>query len=99
MARKKRNDRLVGASETSKELAQMSWLQRKNLNKTGLPKRERVASVSRSEELAKTLKPPLPKRKETECHCEREPHLGKKKGGIRTGHDEERVNSTVKGGF
>ena len=36
----KRNDRLVGAAETSKELAEWRRLQRRNLSILGLPKRK-----------------------------------------------------------
>ena len=36
----KRNGRLVGAAETSKERAEWRRLQRKNLNILGLPKRK-----------------------------------------------------------
>ena len=44
-ADEERNSRLVGAAETSKELVEWRKLQRKNFNKLGLPKRERVVSV------------------------------------------------------
>ena len=36
----KRNGRLVGAAQTSKERAEWRWLQRKNLSILGLPKRK-----------------------------------------------------------
>ena len=40
--KEKRNDWLLGASETSGELAERRRLQRKNLNKLGLPKRREL---------------------------------------------------------
>ena len=36
----KRNGRLVGAAETSEELAEWRWLQQKNFNILGLPKKK-----------------------------------------------------------
>ena len=44
----KRNGRLLGAAKTSKELAESSRLQRHNLNKLGLRKKERVASYQKA---------------------------------------------------
>ena len=41
----KRNGRLVGAAETSKEYAEWRKLQQKNWNILGLPKKERVVSA------------------------------------------------------
>ena len=40
VAEEKRNGRLVGDAETSKERAEWRRLQRKNLNIVGLPKRK-----------------------------------------------------------
>ena len=57
---KKRSGRLVGAAETSKELAECRRVQRKNWTS----EKKRVASVPQREQLASTPKPSLPKRKE-----------------------------------
>ena len=62
----KRNDRLYGVAETSKERAEWRRLQRKNWNILGLPKKERVASVPQRKQLARTPEPSLPKGKGTE---------------------------------
>ena len=64
--KEKRNGRLVGAAETSKELAEWRRPQRKNVNKLSLPKKERVVFMPQREQLASTPEPPLPKRKGTE---------------------------------
>ena len=50
-----RSGRLVGAAETRKELVEWYKLQRKNFNKLGLPKRERV--LQREQLLAMTSEP------------------------------------------
>ena len=61
----KRNGRVVGAVEISKELAECRRLQRKNLSILGLLKKK-VASVPQREQLASTPVPSLPKGKGTE---------------------------------
>ena len=61
----KRNGRLVGAAETSKERAVWCRLQRKNLSILGLPKRKEWPQCHR-EQLARTPEPSLPKGKGTE---------------------------------
>ena len=61
----KRNGRLVGAAETSKERAEWRRLQQKNLSILGLPK-TRVASVPQREQMARTPEPLLAKGKGTE---------------------------------
>ena len=93
----KRNDRLVGAVESNKELAELCHLQRKNLNILGPDEKERVASVPQREQLASMLQLHLPKRKGTEplsrspdCEVgesqgEQELHPGERERGIRVG--------------
>ena len=83
---------LVGAAETSGELAKWRKLQRKKLSILGLPKRKgwpRCHKVSswqvRQSRLCQKEKEEnhlsrSPDRKEEESQGEREPHLGKKKG-------------------
>ena len=61
----KRNGRLVGAAETSKERAEWCRLQPKNLNILGLPKKKSGLSATR-EQLASTPEPSLPRGKGTE---------------------------------
>ena len=58
---KKRNGKLVGAAETSKERAEWRRLQRKKLGNTGPAEKKRVASVPHRERLAKTPEPLLSK--------------------------------------
>ena len=60
----KRNGRLVGAGETSKELAQWHRLQQKNLSVLGVLKKKEW--MPQTEQLASTPEPSLPKGKETE---------------------------------
>ena len=101
----KRNGRLVGAAETSKECAKWRRLQRKNLFTLGLPK-TRVASVPQREQLARTPEPLFVKGTGTEPSVQsirslggesqggREPHLGER-GGSEREHGVERVDCTV----
>ena len=58
----KRNGRFVSADETSKELAEESRLQRKNLSILGLPKRKECLSATKRA-VGKYAKPPFCKRK------------------------------------
>ena len=99
----KKNGRLVGAAEISKERAEWCRLQRKNLNTLGLPKR-REASVPQREQLARTWEPPLPKGKGTEPSVQSTRSWG---GGSQDGREKEgseqehgvgRVNCTVNKG-
>ena len=61
---RRRSGRLVGATITTKELAEWRRFQRKNLEHTKPEEKERVASVLRREQLASTPEPPLPKKQE-----------------------------------
>ena len=106
----KRNGRLVGAVETSKERVEWRRLQRKNLNIFRPAEKERVASVPQREQLARQ-EPPLPKGKGTEPSVQstRSCGEGKESRWARAApwrerresereHEEERVDSTVKEG-
>ena len=59
----KKNGRLVGAAETSKERAGMAQVSAEKLEHTGPAEKEKVASVTQREQLARTPEPPLPKAK------------------------------------
>ena len=61
----KRNGRLVGAAETSKERAEWCRLQQKKLEHTGPVEKEKVASVPQREQLASTPEPLFPRGKGT----------------------------------
>ena len=88
----KRNGRLVGAAETSKERAEWRRLQRKNLNTLGLPKRkewpqyhrESSWQVRRSRSCQKEKKQSrlskAPDHEGGESQGGREPHFGEKEG-------------------
>ena len=65
----KRNGRLVGAAETSKERAEWHRLQRKNLSILGLLKRK---ELPQRKQLARTPEPPLPKAKRTKPSVQRD---------------------------
>ena len=100
----KRNGRLVGAAETSKELAEWPRLQRKNLSILGLLKRK-VSSVPQREQLASTPELPLPKEKEQRHLSKASPYEGGRESRWARAapwrereHEEERVNSTAKEG-
>ena len=84
----KRNGRLYGAAETSKELAEWRRLQRKNWNILGLPKRKEWPQCQRERADGKNARAALSKRKRNravspkyqimggESQDGREPHLG-----------------------
>ena len=82
----KRNNRLVGAAETSKERAEWRRLQRKNLNILGLPQRKEWPQCHRESSWQERRSRPcqkeqirlsrVPDRKGTESQGGREPHLG-----------------------
>ena len=88
----KRNGRLVGAAETSKERAEWRRLQRKNLNILGLPKRKEWPQCHRESSWQERRSCPCQKEKEQsrqsrvpdheggESQDGREPHLGEKEG-------------------
>ena len=86
----KRNGRLVGVAETSKERAEWRRLQRKNWNILGLPKRkewpqchresswqERRSRLCQKEKEQSRLSR-VPDHEGGESQGEREPHLGEK---------------------
>ena len=88
----KRNGRLYGVAETSKERAEWRRLQWKNWSKLGLPKRKEWPQCHRESSWQERRGRPYQKEKEQtrlskapdheggESQGEREPHLGKKEG-------------------
>ena len=86
----KRNGRLVGAAETSKERAEWRRLQRKNVNILGQPKRKEWPQCHRESSWQVRRSRPCQKEKEQsrlsrvpdheggESQGEPEPHLGKR---------------------
>ena len=90
----KKNDRLVGAAETSKERVEWCRFQRKNFNILGLPKRKEWSQCHKESSWQERRSRPSQKEKERsrlskasdqegeESQGEREPHLGER-GGIR----------------
>ena len=106
----KKNGRLVGVAETSKERAEWRRLQRKNLSKLGLPKRKEWPQCHRESSWQQRRSRPCQKEKE-QSHLSRvpgheggksqdgqKPHLGEREGGSEREHGEERVDSTVNEG-
>ena len=91
----KKNVRLVGAAETSKERAEWCRLQRKNLNILGLSKRKEWPQCHRESSWQERRSRPcqkekeqcrqsrVPDREEGESQGGREPHLGERERGIR----------------
>ena len=65
----KRNGRLVGAAETSKERAEWRRLQRKNWNILGLPKRKEWPQCHRERAVGKNAGAALTKRKRNRAVC------------------------------
>ena len=102
----KKNGRLVGAAETSKELAEWRRLQWKNLNILGLSKRKEWPQCHRESSWQERWSRLCQKEKEQsrlseepdheggESQGGREPHLGKREGE----HGEVRMDSIVKEG-
>ena len=92
LGEEKRNGRLVGAAETSKERAEWRRLQRKNLNMLGLPKRKEWPQCHKVSSWLERRSRPCQKEKEQsrlsrvpdheegESQDGREPHLGKSEG-------------------
>ena len=88
----KRNGRLYGAAETSKERAEWRRLQRKNLSILGLPKRKELPQCHRESRCQERRSRPCQKEKEQsrqsrepdheggESQGGREPHLGESEG-------------------
>ena len=107
--KEKRNGRLYGAAETSKERAEWCRLQRKNLNILHLPKRKEWPQCHREsswqvrrnrpcqKEKEQSLLSKAPDHEKVESQGGREPHLGER-GRSEREHGVERVNSTVKEG-
>ena len=109
----RRNGRLVGATENSKERAEWRRLQRKNLKILSLPKRRVWPQCNRKsrwqvrqsrlfqKEKEQSNRPirlsRSPDRKGGESQDEREPHLGER-GRSEREHEEERVHFTAKKG-
>ena len=88
----KKNGRLYGVAETSKERAEWPRLQRKNWNKLGLPKRKEWPQCHRESSWQERRSRPCQKEKEQsrlfrvpdheeeESQDGREPHLGESEG-------------------
>ena len=88
----KRNGRLYGAAETSKELAEWHKLQRKNLNILGLLKRKEWSQCHREsswqvrwsrlcqKEKGQSRQSRSPDHEGRKSQGEREPHLGEREG-------------------
>ena len=103
----KRNGRLYGATETSKERAEWRRLQQRNLNILGLPKRKEWPQCHRESSWQERRSRLCQKEKEhsrlsrvpdhdgEESQGGREPHLGEREGGSEREHEEERLDSTV----
>ena len=103
MGEEKRNGRLVGVAETSKEHAEWRRLQRKNLNILGLPKKKEWPQCHRESSYQERRSCLCQKEKEQsrllrvsdhggEGQGGREPHLGERE------REEKRVDSTVNKG-
>ena len=94
VGQEKRNGRLVGAAETSKERAEWRRLQRKNLNILGLPKRKEWPQCHRESSWQERRSRPCQKEKEQSRQSKAPDHEGERvkvgesrtlarKGGIR----------------
>ena len=91
----KRNGRLVGASETSKERAEWRRLQRKNLNRLGLLKRKEWPQRHRGSSWQERQIRPFQKEKEQSCQSRVPDHEeGESQGGREPqlgGREEEEI--------
>ena len=108
--RRKISNRLVGAAETCKALAEWRRLQRKNLNKLGLLKRKKLPQCHRESSWQVCGNRHCQKEKEQsrlfrvpDHEGERlkggeSPTLARDRGGSEREHGEERVDSTVSEG-
>ena len=100
----KRNGRLVGAAETSKERAEWCRLQRKILSILGLLKRKEWPQCHRESRWQERRSRPYQKEKEQSRLSKAPDHEGKESQGWRERgrsereHGVERVDSTVKEG-
>ena len=108
--KEKRNGRLVGAAETSKERAEWRRLQQKNFNILGMLKRKEWPQCRRESSWQERQSHPCQKEKDQsrqsrvpdhrggggggESQGGREPHLGER-GGSEREHGDTRVDSTV----
>ena len=106
----KKNGRLVGAAETSKERAEWHRLQQINLSILGLPKRKEWSQCHRESSWQECRSCPCQKEKEQsrlsrvpdheggESQGGQELHRDEREGGSEQDHGEERVDSTMKEG-
>ena len=103
----KKNGRLVGAAETSKERAEWRRLQRKNLNILSLPERKewpRHRESSWQERRSRSCQEEQSRQSSVPNHeGGRESRWARaapwrETGGLEREHEEERVDSTVKEG-
>ena len=105
----KRNGRLVGAAETSKERLEWRRLQRKNFNLLGLPKRKEWPQCHRESSWQERRSRPYQKEKEQSRLSKALDHEGEEsqggresqldeRGGSEREHGVERVEFTVKQG-
>ena len=102
---RKRSGRLVGAAETSEELAEWRRLQQRNLNILGLVKRKespkesswqvrQSRSCQKKKEQGRLSR--VPDRKRERVKASESRTLAREKGRSEREHGEERVESTVK---
>ena len=107
---KKRNGRLVGAAETSKERAEWRRLQRKNMTILGLLKRKERPQCHRESSWQVRRNRPCQQEKEQSRLSKAPDHEGREsrwakaaswrvRGGSEREHGEERVDSTVNEDF
>ena len=100
----KKNGRLVGAAETSKERAEWRRLQRKNLSILGLPKRKEWPQCHTESSWQERRSRPCQKEKEQSRLFRVPDHEGgesrtlAREGGLEREHGVERVDSTVNEG-
>ena len=100
----KKNGRLYGVAETSKERAEWRRLQRKNWNKLGLPKRKEWPQCHRESSWQERRSRPCQEEKEQSRlfkapdHEGGESQGGREREGSEREHGVERVDSTVNEG-
>ena len=93
IAEEKRNGRLVGAAETSKERAEWRRLQRKNLSILGLPKRKEWPQCHRESSWQERRSRPCQEEKEQSCLSKAPDHEG---GESRTLAREGGIKARIK---
>ena len=86
----KKNGRLVGAAETSKQRAEWRRLQRKNWSTLGLPKRKEWPQCHRESSWQERRSRPCQKEKEQSCQSRVPDHEGGESQGGREPHLGER---------